>query len=276
MVEEYNLARIRLDELERKVSSTTRSLEQAAAALSSVKTRLSSRAATAYRGGVSDGISVLLTSRDPREMTDRLATLNLLADRDAALLADLQGTRATGANAITTAAKARDAQGRLLKEIAARKVDIESALQRQRQLVALLNRSDRVVRAARSVRYPPVKAPNARAGVAVNEAFNQLGKPYRYGAAGPGSFDCSGLTMWVWGKAGVRLPHSASSQYNSAPRVPRDQLAPGDLVFFGSPPHHTGIYVGNGNMIHAPSTGDVVKVAPYGRRDYVGAVRPGT
>jgi peptidoglycan DL-endopeptidase CwlO len=103
----------------------------------------------------------------------------------------------------------------------------------------------------------------------------QIGKPYRYAAVGPGSFDCSGLTMYAWAAAGVRLPHSSAAQYSSLPHVSQDQLAPGDLVFYGHPIHHVGMYIGNGQYVHAPQTGDVVKVASIFRSDWAGAARPG-
>ena len=126
--------------------------------------------------------------------------------------------------------------------------------------------------AASSPNLPPS---SDRAGTAVAWAKQKLGSPYQWAAAGPDRFDCSGLTMYVWGKAGVGLPHSSKAQYNSGPHVSQSQLAPGDLVFYGSPIHHVGIYIGGGQMISAPHTGDVVKVQNAFRSDYVGAVRPG-
>lgn len=110
--------------------------------------------------------------------------------------------------------------------------------------------------------------------MAVASAYEQLGKPYVWGAAGPSSFDCSGLTMFVWEMAGVFLPHSSQAQYGSGMHVSQSSLQPGDLVFYGSPIHHVGIYVGGGKMISAPHTGDVVRVQAALRADYVGAVRP--
>ena len=109
---------------------------------------------------------------------------------------------------------------------------------------------------------------------AVEEARRQLGKPYRYGAAGPDSFDCSGLTMYAWRAGGVSLPHSAAMQYDAIPHVAVTQLQPGDLVFFGSPIYHEGIYVGGGQMIEAPHTGANVRYASIYRSDLVGAGRP--
>jgi cell wall-associated NlpC family hydrolase len=118
---------------------------------------------------------------------------------------------------------------------------------------------------------PPVKG---GAGTAVSAAAAQIGKPYEWAAEGPDSFDCSGLTMFAWGKAGVSLPHSSGAQYASLPHVSRAQLRAGDLVFFGSPIHHVGIYEGGGVMINAPETGENVRRDSIGRADYAGAARP--
>jgi cell wall-associated NlpC family hydrolase len=117
-------------------------------------------------------------------------------------------------------------------------------------------------------------APKGAAAAAVAAAVAQLGKPYVYAGAGPDSFDCSGLTMYAWGQAGVSMAHSATLQYTSFPHVPIDELQPGDLVVFGRPIHHVGIYVGSGTMIEAPHTGAFVRYASIYRRDYAGASRP--
>jgi cell wall-associated NlpC family hydrolase len=113
----------------------------------------------------------------------------------------------------------------------------------------------------------------ARASIALNAAYEQLGKRYLWGADGPDRFDCSGLMMWAWARAGVSLPHSSRAQFGSGRHVDIGELRPGDLVFFGSPIHHVGMYVGGGNMIHAPHTGAVVQISNAFRNNYVGAVR---
>jgi cell wall-associated NlpC family hydrolase len=121
---------------------------------------------------------------------------------------------------------------------------------------------------------PPPPPPSPAAATALDVARAQIGKPYQWAAAGPDSFDCSGLTMYAWGKAGVSLPHSAAAQYDMLPKVSRADLAPGDLVFFGSPIHHVGIYEGGGIMIDAPQTGENVRRDAIDRADYAGAARP--
>jgi peptidoglycan DL-endopeptidase CwlO len=120
---------------------------------------------------------------------------------------------------------------------------------------------------------PPV---SSKAGTAVSAANGQLGVPYRFAAESPGeAFDCSGLTKYAWGKAGVYLPHQSASQYASTPHVSKDAAQPGDLIFYYSPIGHVGIYIGGGSMIHAPRTGDVVKVSSVNWSKVVGVSRPG-
>lgn len=119
-----------------------------------------------------------------------------------------------------------------------------------------------------------VQAPDARVRAVIDFACAQLGKPYRWGATGPGSYDCSGFTMAAWRQGGVNLPHSSRAQYGSGTRVSRSDLRPGDLVFSYQPISHVGIYLGGGRMIASPSSGDVVKISPMGYIPYTGAVRP--
>lgn len=118
-------------------------------------------------------------------------------------------------------------------------------------------------------------APTPTAATVVAYAIAQLGKPYVFAASGPDTFDCSGLTMMAWRQVGVSMAHFAASQYAQFPKVSIDDLAPGDLVFFYPTIHHVGIYIGGGKMIHAPHTGDVVRVSSILRSSIVGAVRPG-
>lgn len=117
----------------------------------------------------------------------------------------------------------------------------------------------------------PAPAPGADAAIA--EARRQIGKPYEWGAAGPDSFDCSGLTLWSWRAGGKSLPHSSRAQWTATSRVDIDAIKPGDLLFYGNPIHHVGLYIGNGQMIEASQTGTPVRYASIYRSDYTGAGR---
>jgi cell wall-associated NlpC family hydrolase len=116
---------------------------------------------------------------------------------------------------------------------------------------------------------------SSKAAIAVAYARAQLGKPYVFATAGPNTFDCSGLTMAAWAAAGVRMPHYSGSQATMFPKVSWDQLQPGDIVVFYADLHHVGLYIGNGLMIQAPQTGDVVKISPAWRTTFQWGVRPG-
>jgi len=140
-------------------------------------------------------------------------------------------------------------------------------------------RLPRLPTAAPAAPQPPAGV-SARAARAVAFALAQRGKPYRWGAEGPGAFDCSGLTQAAWRAAGVALPRTAAAQYARAgPRVARAALRPGDLVFFrssGPSGWHVGLVVGGGRMVEAPGRGARVRTASITRRGWIGAVRPGT
>jgi cell wall-associated NlpC family hydrolase len=123
--------------------------------------------------------------------------------------------------------------------------------------------------------YPKVTIPTANTvgAQALQAAISRLGYPYIWGAAGPTTFDCSGLVMWAYQQVGISLPHFTVSQYNSGVHVSRNDLEPGDLVFFFPNISHVGMYIGNGMMIDAPNSGEDVKVQPIYWNEFVGAVR---
>jgi cell wall-associated NlpC family hydrolase len=172
----------------------------------------------------------------------------------------------------------------------------ESRLQRER-LAAIARARARAVARREQARSSPVVEPPptaipptggstsgtvsaATAAAAVHVAEAQIGKPYVWAAAGPSSFDCSGLTMYAYAQEGVHLDHFTGDQWNEGVHLSQSQLRPGDLVFFAydtSNPatiHHVGMYIGNGEMVQAPETGEDVQISPYDRPDYIGAVRP--
>ncbi|MDQ3877163.1 MAG: NlpC/P60 family protein [Actinomycetota bacterium] len=168
----------------------------------------------------------------------------------------------------------------LNNEISSTKEEM-ARLQHEIDAAAAAARRQAAAAAAQSIAVAPVNyaanpapAANPSAQVAVQAALSQVGKPYQWGAAGPNSYDCSGLTMWAWAHAGVSLPHSSAAQYSATARVPTSALQPGDLVFYYSPIHHVAMYIGNGQMVEAPYTGSNVRVVPFRTSDLVGAGRP--
>ena len=122
----------------------------------------------------------------------------------------------------------------------------------------------------------PAPAVSSRSGIAISAAMGQQGVPYRFAASSPGvAFDCSGLTAYAWAQAGVFLPHQSRQQYASVPHVSQGEAQPGDLLFYYSPISHVGIYLGGGQLVHAPNTGSSVKVAAVNWSKVTGVGRPG-
>jgi cell wall-associated NlpC family hydrolase len=166
-------------------------------------------------------------------------------------------------------------QAKALANLEAKKRQAEQTVDRTKALLAQVKASDRarLLAAANNgggsgsgssgapapSSFPKVAA-SGGAAKAVAYAKAQVGKPYVYGASGPGSFDCSGLTMMAWAQAGVSLPHSSSAQYGATRHVSSSQLQPGDLIFYYSPISHVAIYVGGGMQVAATHTGDYVRL----------------
>jgi cell wall-associated NlpC family hydrolase len=121
---------------------------------------------------------------------------------------------------------------------------------------------------------PPPYLPPGLAATAVRFAYAQLGKPYEWGGAGPGGYDCSGLTSAAWAADGVRLPHNAQAQYGAVARASRAQLQPGDLVFYYADIHHVGLYVGGDRITHAPQHGERIRFDRVGYQPVEGYGRP--
>jgi cell wall-associated NlpC family hydrolase len=153
-------------------------------------------------------------------------------------------------------------------DLAARKKTIETQLASLRKL-----RLAAFASSGASGNFKPVACPvdyiGGAAGKAAQTACAQIGKPYVWAADGPGSFDCSGLTLYAWAAAGVTLRHYTKWQWQDGTPVSRANLRPGDLVFYFSDLHHMGMYVGGGWIVHAPTSGDVVRMAKI---DAVGTV----
>ncbi|EID53154.1 cell wall-associated hydrolase, invasion-associated protein [Saccharomonospora xinjiangensis XJ-54] len=224
-------------------------------------------------------LSALLTVESPQDFLDRSSAIDLLAADKNRALGALKGAvdraEASRTEAATAQQKAKEAKDKAA-EIAADLKDRKEKLEEQKaEVAAQANRLSEADKAQQQDTGPDpgnIPASGAAAQTAINAALSQRGKPYEWGATGPNSYDCSGLTQWAYAQAGISIPRTSGQQSTYGTAIPRSQLQPGDLVFYGSPVYHVGIYIGNDQMVHAPTTGDVVKVAPL-QAEYSGARR---
>ena len=284
ITERYNAARENLAGLQRQQKVAADQLGREQTVLTAMRSRIGATANFAYRNGGLTGVVDLSSLENPQSFLDSSAMLDEVSRYQAQQFAAVAAAQHRVASAqVTVAAKAAAAK-QVLAGITADKDHINALLAQAHAVLASLRAADR----ARMARANAAEAgsmaalrgsyngpASGRAAVAVRFAYNQLGKPYQYGAAGPDSYDCSGLTMRAWEAAGVSLSHNAAAQQGETRSVSRGNLQPGDLVFFGSPAYHVAIYIGNGNVIAAPHTGDVVKIESLSSMpNYSGAGRP--
>ncbi|MEP6526318.1 MAG: NlpC/P60 family protein [Nocardioidaceae bacterium] len=238
-----------------------------------------------FQGSSLGTTASLVLSNDPDQFLRTLSTVESVADTQSRMFTRYlrlkQGLDAKQAQLRDEVAAIRAAKVDMAKQQATinKKSDAADALlsslkAAQREKLVAQQESTSAGQATNTGNPPQVPA-SGRAKIAVDFALAQLGDPYVYGAAGPDTWDCSGLTMGAWGAAGVYLPHSSSMQYSYGTPVAMSDLQPGDLVFFYSPISHVAIYIGGGQVVHAPHTGDVVRIAPMSEMPYAGAVRPG-
>jgi peptidoglycan DL-endopeptidase CwlO len=287
LAEQVNTANAKLADVQARLLEARRTRDKAARLAESTRALLSERAVAAYEGAGSQ-LEGILGAEDFNDFSARVQYAGALAqsDADLAARADAAGERAQWAAEQYSSVVAE--QQVLLKDLHAKQERFKTELDAQRSKVADLQKAYQqwvaaqkaAAAAAAAVPAPStggggfVPPPNASAAqIAIAAARSQIGVPYAWGSSNPGvSFDCSGLTMYAWGQAGVSLPHSSEMQAAVTPDVSRDQLQPGDLVFFYTPISHVGLYIGNGQMIDASHTGPggEVNVRPVGSSFVVG------
>lgn len=274
VTETFNAARDQLAAQQAKAQAAQATYQQAQAALVQVRQQVRGIARSAYTGDNSS-FAALLTSRSASDFVDKVTTLETIAGRRTAVLDQVQKASDDAAQAEAAAAKLVTQATTTFNQVKAQ----QQALQAQiTQYQADFNRLSTQERAATlaaasgggqaasrgvdrsEVPLGPSVAPSQAAQIAVNTALAQRGKPYVWAAAGPGSFDCSGLMQYAYKAAGISLPHSSAQQAKMGRAVTMSELAPGDLVFYYSPISHVGMYIGNGQIVNAPTAGDVVKI----------------
>jgi peptidoglycan DL-endopeptidase CwlO len=260
LIEEYNGVheqfkknKARQAELQKKLEPLERQLELA-------QLRVGTIAAQVYKGGQADTFNVVLSSGSPRVLAERLSFLDQLAREQQRQLSGVTAVKAqydaqkAPIDALVKTLAAQDA------DLAGKKKKIELQLTQLQKLRRQAYGGNGGTGSFRPWPCPATYEPTSGYKVA-NYACKQAGKPYVWAADGPGSYDCSGLTLAAWKQVGVYLPHQSRSQRASIPYVKRANLRLGDLVFYYSPIHHVAVYVGDGKVMHAPAAGDNVRMA---------------
>ena len=309
-IEAWNGANIELDRIEGDLVTNAKHLAAARKSLNVAQRRIQERLVDLYVNGEGDStLEVILGSRSLDDIIARLDAIERVSSQDTRILHTVKRYRSEVETRRANLKDARTDQARIVAEQAAQKQYIESAIAEQNQLLASVKDEIAEMRAEEQRRQEALAAqararaqaaqlasqaqtqetydqavvipeydpnlPGPRYGHVVGIALQYLGIPYVWGGSSPSTgFDCSGFVMYVYAQVGVSLPHHAAAQWNYGTAVPRDQLAPGDLVFF-SGLGHMGIYIGGGQFVHAPHTGDVVKISSMDERwgSYVGGRR---
>ena len=287
LTEEWHAAKDTLGERESEVSTLRAAVEPARTALESAvldeerfRVEVDAVALSTFESGNLDQLNALLASGSPQEFLDQMSALETLAveyrealDQLMTKVGDTAQKRVEADAAVSRAQAAADEAARAAEDVENRKRDAEKRIDEAQRLLDRLSPQQRRERNGPSISGPSSITGSGAGVEAVRAAMEMLGKPYRYGAEGPNSFDCSGLTSWAFKQVGITLPRSSSQQARVGTPVSRDQLRPGDLLFFYKPVSHVGIYVGDNKMINAPQTGDVVKYSDISSRPITGARR---
>ncbi|WP_262699127.1 MULTISPECIES: C40 family peptidase [Streptomyces] len=300
--------RAKVDKLLDSVAKRTEKLNEARRMLGTYA------AAQYRDGGMARSAATLLFSNDPQDVFDQSHLIDRMTGRQKQAVDDFQKQRVKTAKERGKASESLASLTASQKQLKVQKKTVQDKLTEARRLLANLTAKEKARLAAiekkkaeearrkaaelaekqrqeaaarekqqeqnaggsgsTSPSTPSAPANSSKAAQAIAFAKAQLGKPYVWGATGPSSFDCSGLTQAAWKSAGISLPRTTWDQVKAGTRVSTSQLQPGDLVFFYDDISHVGLYIGDGMMIHAPKPGDVVKKAPITEMPIYGSVRP--
>jgi cell wall-associated NlpC family hydrolase len=234
---------------------------------------------SSYQGGDLNQLGALLSSPSPQAYLDKVSLLDTVSGANkAALQSYLDASSAADAAQRDADARALDARRasddaeQAVTAAARTKADADRDVAAANGALARLSSSDRArLRSGGTTKFPTNIAGDSLGIAALRAALSRQGLPYVWGATGPGTFDCSGLVQWAFRQIGIGMPRVAAAQQQVGQAVTADQAQPGDLVFFGDPAYHVGFYVGGGQFLEAPQSGDVVKVAPL--RGNVSSIR---
>ncbi|MFI1766988.1 NlpC/P60 family protein [Streptomyces sp. NPDC020800] len=268
--EKYNGAKEKQQKLQKEISTIQDNVARGQQELNKLRDGLGSLATAQYRSGGIDSSVQLFLSSNPDDFLDKASTLDQLSSQQVEALKKIQDKqrelaqeRSEAAEKLKDLASTRTELGNKKKEVQGKLADAQKLLnsltaKEKADLAAQQQRADRS--STERVDMGHSAPASGRAGAAFSAAQSQIGKPYVYGATGPSSFDCSGLTSWAYAQAGVSIPRTSEAQATIGTRISSvNDLQVGDLVFFYGDIHHVGLYAGNGQVLHAPHTGAVVR-----------------
>lgn len=248
VIEDYNAANEELEDAEGLIADIEAELPELEATVAESTDRIADIVSTAYIGGDLEMVNSVLGG-DPSDFADRMMYLQNLSEAETAEIEE---------------------HVQRAQELQTRKEELESLREDADEILADLEQQREEIEAEITelevlldevTPDPPADTPDYSGGSAVVQfAYDQLGDPYEFGAEGPDSWDCSGLVQGAWAQVGASLSHNVEMQWGETARISRDELQPGDIVFYDGLGHN-GIYIGDGEIIHAPHTGDVVRIA---------------
>ncbi|MGW4347460.1 NlpC/P60 family protein [Streptomyces sp. NPDC004690] len=288
--EKYNGAKEKQEKLQKEISTIQDNVARGQQDLNKLRDGIGSMAAGQYRTGGIDPSLQLFLSADPDDYLDKASTLDQVSGQQADGLKKIQDKqRELAQQRAEATAKLKDLSA-TRTELGNKKKEVQSKLAEAQKLLNSLTAQEKAALAAEQNRASraseraalnsdtgnpgKISAGSGRAGAAFSAAQSKIGSAYVYGATGPSSFDCSGLTSWAYAQAGVSIPRTSESQANIGQRIySQSQLQVGDLVFFYGDLHHVGLYAGNGQVLHAPHTGAVVRYEAMGNMPFQFGVR---
>ena len=280
LTEEFNEAREMLNAQQAAASAAATAVSEAEVQLGVLRAQLAGLAETAYTGTGLSTLQAFMTSGSPEEFLDRAAMLASVAGHQSDVMVRVTAARTAADEARSAADQAAAQAQQQVDEVAAKQTGLQAQIAEYQAQYNALSGDERqaadVAHGGQSLEAPPentIVANSEAAQIAVDTAYAQLGDPYVWAAAGPDSFDCSGLVQYAYAAAGISVPHSSRIQATMGRPVARADLQPGDLVYYYSPVSHIGIYIGGGQMVHASTFGVPVKIGSVDMSGYVGARR---
>ncbi|BEL07405.1 C40 family peptidase [Actinoplanes sichuanensis] len=274
VIEDYNGTHTKLVKLRKQQTDLAKTLDPLQKQVDAAMVQVRGLAVDAYMQGSPNMTNAMILTGSPTGMVDKLTLLDQLAFNRKASIAEVSKLRDKYAadkakvDQLESEIEVRD------KDLGTKKVAIEKEITKLQKLriaaYGKANADDGPLRTGPC----PVDYTNDKGGRAAQRACDLIGKPYVFGSDGPNSYDCSGLTQAAWAAVGVHLEHYTKDQWGSTKSVGRSELQPGDLVFYYSDVHHVAIYIGGGMVVHAPHTGDYVRMATIDRGPIAGYRRP--